>query len=84
MANYTTSDDVLAAVGVSSDQIPSTQMNTFLKEADAEVDRFLKTTCKPKVRMHIFSGDGTNNVELKKIPLLNIRAVEVDETDMDI
>jgi len=81
---YATANDIYDKVGVTSTELPEAQINRIIANADAEVDRIIKTTCVPKKYTWMFDGDNNNLVYLKNIPLLTVNKLEIDDTTIDI
>ena len=84
MVNYCSPETVYNKIGVTSTEITSSQMDTILDSADAEVERIIKTTCKPKTIIELHNGDNKNYLFTKKYPILSLLAVKVDDTDVNV
>lgn len=84
MTNYTTADCVYDKVGVTSDQIGTDAMNRILAAADAEVERIIKTTCKPKEQLELYTGNNKNWMYTTRVPILNLTALKINDTDITL
>jgi len=84
MVNYCTNDDILDKVGVTTTELSTDTLDRIAKEATAEVDRLIKTTCNPKEEFSIFSGNNKDSVLLKNVPVLVVKNVRIDDTDIDM
>lgn len=80
--SYTTKQAILDKVGVTTTQLDDNVLDQIIIDSDAEVDRILKTTCKPTQDLKIFQGNGINYLYLNKIPLLSVHEIKIDETDV--
>ena len=81
---YTTADHVYDKVGITGNEINPTQMARILEQADAEVDRIMNTTSNPKKTMEIQDGQQFNYTHIRKLPLLKVLNVEIDQTPISL
>src|SRR3989338_3091438 len=81
---YTTADHVYDKVGITVNEINPTQMARILEQADAEVDRIMNTTSNPKKTMEIQDGQQFNYTHIRKLPLLKVLNVEIDQTPISL
>lgn len=84
MSNYTDAACVYTKIGVTSSQIDTTQMTSMLNAADAEVERIIKTTCKPKEIIELYTGNSKNMMLTKRVPLLNLTGLEIDDSTISL
>ena len=62
MVNYCTNDDILDKVGVTTTDLSTDTLDRIAKEATAEVDRLIRTTCNPKEEFLITNGNNKNTI----------------------
>lgn len=84
MVNYCTNEEILDKVGVTTSEINTNTLNRIAKEATAEVDRIIKTTCNPKINIEIINGNDKSQVYLRKLPVLTIKNVKVGDINIDL
>jgi len=84
MVNYCTNDDILDKVGVTTTELSTDTLDRIAKEATAEVDRLLKTTCNPKEEFLITKGNNKNSILVKDTPLLVVKNIRIDDTDINM
>ncbi len=82
--SYTTNAKVYPLIGVTSDAISTTIIDQFIIEAQSEVDQYLKSTCCPKTIIKKFSGNFLTAYVIKNIPLLNVKALQITDTTIDV
>lgn len=80
--DYCTTDDILRNVGVTETQINPTELAGMLKDAEAEVNRIIKTTCNPKLEFLRTTGNNKRTYVLQKTPLLSIKGIKISGTDI--
>lgn len=81
---YTTADHVYDKVGITVNEIDATQMTRILEQSDAEVDRIMNTTSVPRKTIEIQDGEQLNYTHLRKLPLLSILKLEINETEISL
>lgn len=84
MANYATREQVFDKVGVDNTVISDDQMDRILDLADAEVDRIISSTCKPKTRIELSDGDNRNVMYIRNVPLMKVIALEIDDVTITL
>lgn len=84
MSNYTEASIVYSKIGITDSEISSAQMAIMLDSADAEVERIIKTSCKPKEIIELYTGNSKNTMLTKKVPLLNLTGLEIDTTAISL
>lgn len=79
---YATQAQVYSLIGVDNTAISESTINEYLNQADAEVERIIKTTCKPKIVIEKFTGKGTDTTILRNKPLLNVLDLKISDTSI--
>lgn len=83
MGTYITVASVRRTCGIGSSEISDGDVDDTITEVEAQIPRFFNTFFVPTEVIEIHDGDGTNRMVVDKNPLLNIRALEVDEDTVD-
>lgn len=84
MVNYCTNDDILDKVGVTTTDLSTDTLDRIAKEATAEVDRLIRTTCNPKEEFLITNGNNKNTIVVNNTPLLVVKNVRIGDNDVDM
>jgi hypothetical protein len=81
---YTTAQLILDKIGVLEADVGATNLSNIIIDAQAEVDRILKTTCEPKQEIKTFVGNGKDTYYLTNVPVMTIKAVFIDSESLDM
>ncbi len=84
MITYCTTEEILDKVGVTDNEISQQRLNRISREATAEVDRIIRTTCDPKTKIETFNGNDKSKYLAIKIPLLSVKNIRIDDTDISM
>jgi len=82
--NYTDEDSILDIVGITVDKLPDGYMDRVLPKIDAQVDRYIRSTCKPTLKLEQFTGESLDVTIRPFVPIMNIQKLEINDTDITI
>lgn len=81
---YTTTQLILDKIGVTTTEISETKLGEILLDAEAEVDRIIKTTCNPKNKIKILTGNNNNYLYIHDVPFLTVQEIMINDTEIDL
>ena len=84
MARYITVDEVRAACGIDSGFINDADFGQIINSMEYEVEDRANTRFIPTTVIQQYEGDGSERLRLKHNPILKIRALKIDDTDVTI
>lgn len=73
-----------ATSGISTDLISDTDFTLIGEEAEYELERLMNTAFTPRTVIEEYEGNGTNRLVLKKNPVLRVRNLKIDTTDVSV
>lgn len=82
--SLTTIAEVRRISGVTIDLVPDDDVTETIAEAEAEVESYLNAAFTPKKRMDTLNGNYTNRILVERNPLLALRKLKIDGTDITI
>lgn len=84
MGNYITIASVRRTCGIQSTEINDTDVEAVITEVEKQAPRELKTAFTPTEKIDILNGNGTNRIFARKSPLLTLKALKIEGTDVTI
>lgn len=79
-----TVDQCRAVSGISTDFISDADFLQLIESAEYEADRLMNTKFVPTTKIELLNGDNSERIVVSKNPLLKVRALEIDETSVDL
>jgi len=81
---YVTADNVRVACGITTKFISDADMEEILEYMEEEIEQFLNIRFLPYTRIEQHEGDDSGRLLLEKNPILKLRALRIDGTDIDV
>lgn len=81
---YVTTDSIRTASGVSTDFINDADMEELLVDMESWTEKFFNVRFTPTTVIEQQNGNNSERIILKHNPLLKVRAIKIDDTDIDI
>jgi len=84
MTRYVTVAEVRAVCGITTKFISDSDMEQLINSAEYEIERKLNTSFTPTTLIEQHEGDGSERLVLRRNPLLKVRSLKIDDTDITI
>jgi len=82
MPRYVTTAQVRAACGITTKFISDSDFDEIISDTEYEVERIANTSFIPRTVIEQYEGNGTERLVLINNPVLKIRALNIDGTDI--
>lgn len=73
-----------AVSGINTDFISDADFLQLIESAEYEADRLMNTRFVPTTKIELLNGDNSERIVVSKNPLLKVRALEIDDTSIDL
>jgi len=84
MPTHITAAEVRRTCGIPATDINDTDVNAIIDEVEDQTPRFLNTKLSPTETIDFIDGNDTNRIFTTKLPLLKVKELRVDTTDVTI
>ena len=86
MTNLVTADEVRTICGIGSDQISDSDVDEIITDVQSQLEKYLGTKLTATKTIDILDGEAIveDRIFLNNTPVLSLRAVKTDTTDIDI
>lgn len=81
---YVTVANVRVACGITTSFISDLDMQELLEYMEFEIEQFINTRFVPYTTLEHYEGTDSERLVLRNNPVLKIRAIKIDDTDIDI
>ena len=84
MSRFVSSSEVRTYMGLSETLLPDADLDEIITDIEYQVEKYLNCDLTPHVEFEVQDGNGKPNTFTKRAPLLSLRALEINDTTIDV